>query len=395
MKKFLCALCILCLLCPAALAAYYEGYTMDGLLPIAVYPIDSHTVVARCWPWNWRSSEMIAAPNTLIWLRDGQTVRSMNYYLRGATGDLDNTSFLSDGQGGFRVLLHRKTGVKTVSDGGETGQEAVTYQSTLYDWTEEGLQNPVDLPDGWHYLPCGTLVAAWREADTLVEIRLLDLQGNAFYSSVLPGTAGHALQSVWPWPGGYLIRTRANGISSVTCVENGQVRWQTTPVQERDFFPDGAGGFFTVVGNRNGNYEPPVVIHYGADGRQDMQKVLKGDRLVKQIQGCVRDEETGQTLLYGYAVANSRRVYTVFRLTLDQHMNLISQDVRELDAAYRDYSPRVYLTPDGFPWVLTWATGVEGSRTSLPSAIVPFDSLPVSTAASLTWQEAQAPYRVE
>jgi len=36
-----------------------------------------------------------------------------------------------------------------------------------------------------------------------------------------------------------------------------------------------------------------------------------------------------------------------------------------------------------------------GSRTSLPPAIVPFDSLPVSTAASLTWQEAQAPYRVE
>lgn len=392
MKKLLLSLCVLCLLLPAAMAEHYPGYTVDDLYPIAVYPIDSHTVVARCWPPDWRTNDLTTSPLSILWLRDGQTVRRLNYYRRGATGDLENTSFLPDGQGGFKVLLTLKTGTQTVSTGEETGREITGAQTYLFDWTDSGLQNAITLPGGWGYLACGALVAASRQtADDLLEIQLLDLTGNPIYSAVLPGTGGHVLKTVWPWQGGYLIETGSGRGYYFTSVADGQIRWQVSPIQGDDLFPDGAGGFFTVLGNRNGSTEPLVAVHYDAEGRRDWTKTLDGNRLVKQIQGCVRDESTGRTMLYGYAVANSRRIYTVFRLTLDAQWNVISWDVRALDAAYRDYGPKIYLTPDGFPWVYTWAVGVDGSRASLPPAIVPFDSLPAGSAA-LTWTDGGSEY---
>lgn len=397
MKKLLLSLCVLCLLLPAAAAEHYPGYTISDLDPMAVYPIDSHTVVVRCWPKNWQTAGLNATPLSILWLRDGQTVRRLDYYLRGATGDLDNTSFLPDGQGGFKVLLTLKTGTQTVSTGEETGREITGAQTNLFDWTDSGLQNSITLPGGWGYLACGTLVAACRQtADAQLEVRLLDLSGNLLDSAVLPNTQDHVLQTVWPWEDGYLIVTRASRIYYFTSVTDGQVRWQVCPVQTRDMvsydmIPDGAGGFFSMVGNRSGSIDPLIAVHYDAEGRQDWLKTLDGDRLVKQIQGCVRDEKNGRTVLYGSAVANSRRIYTVFRLTLDAQWNVIAWDVRALDAAYRDYSPKIYLTPDGFPWVYTWAVGAEGSRASLPPAIVPFDTLPAGSAA-LTWKDGGSEY---
>ena len=53
--------------------------------------------------------------------------------------------------------------------------------------------------------------------------------------------------------------------------------------------------------------------------------------------------------MYGSAAA--RNTLAVFAMTLDDDMNMIALDVRNIDPDYIGCEAKTYLTPDGFPYV--------------------------------------------
>ena len=59
-------------------------------------------------------------------------------------------------------------------------------------------------------------------------------------------------------------------------------------------------------------------------------------------------------------------------MTLDKDLNVLDLDMRKLSAVYRDYSPSMYLAPDGSAWVLLG--DLEGKKKTRPM-MIPFSEL--------------------
>ena len=51
-------------------------------------------------------------------------------------------------------------------------------------------------------------------------------------------------------------------------------------------------------------------------------------------------------------MAKSRRVFTVFAMTLDEDLKVCKLDMRKVDPEYQDYDPRFYMAPDGTAYVI-------------------------------------------
>ena len=78
-------------------------------------------------------------------------------------------------------------------------------------------------------------------------------------------------------------------------------------------------------------YYPTIgITHLNNAGQEDFRKSLSADRVVL---GCnvATNPETGEIYLAGRAVANSRGVYGVYCITLDQDWNMKDLDVRCMD----------------------------------------------------------------
>ena len=395
MKKILWIMALLLLAAPlpAARGEGFDDYLIKTGEPIAVCALSAHDAIVRCWPE--RRADLDTEPWHLLWLRDGKEYRHLSYYVKGATQELDRLSFLVREDGSFRVLLPRKTGVRQEATGPETGRETDVYRTFLYDWTDKGLENPVPLPEGWAYTVCSPFLAATRRTETdEMELMLYTADGKPLFICVLPGTQGGGTVDVWGFrENGWLIHfcSATRGLKArdlVFCVQDWALRWQVQPEEKPGFyFPDGRGGFFVVEGNTAGDYTPLTVTHYGGDGCRDQRSMLKEDRLVTQIQGATYDAQRDRTILYGYAVANSRQVYTAFALTLDAEQSAVSLEMRDVPDRYRDYSPRCYLAPDGAAWVYIWGVGLE-NPSAYPPALVPFQTLPLHSSDSLAWEHS-------
>ena len=72
-------------------------------------------------------------------------------------------------------------------------------------------------------------------------------------------------------------------------------------------------------------------------------------------------------------MASSRRVYTVFRMELDEGLNVRALDVRDIDPVYDAYNAAVYPAPDGTAYVMVCKTDNPGGR--LRPVLIPFDLL--------------------
>lgn len=370
MKKILWIMAVLLLTTPlpAARGEGFDDYLIKTGEPIAVCALSAHDAIVRCWPE--RRADLDTEPWYLLWLRDGKEYRRLPYYVHGATGDLDHTDFFLKPDGDVQVLLYRNDG------------------TFLYDWTEKGLENPVQLPAGWGYRVCGSFLAAARLTERgEMELTLYAADRTPLLTGVLPGSqAGDALD-VWPFEkDGFLFHLCSAKRDLFLCVQAGTVCWQVQIEEKRHYFPDGRGGFFAVENNTAGDYTPQILTHYGSDGQPGRRFGLRREKLVTQIQGATYDAQRDRTILYGYAVANSRRVYTVFALTLDAEQNAVSWDVRAVPARYRDYSPRCYLAPGGAAWVYIWGVGLEDAFAYSP-ALAPFDVLPAEPSVTLNWRE--------
>ena len=99
---------------------------------------------------------------------------------------------------------------------------------------------------------------------------------------------------------------------------------------------------------------------------------LTGDKVVLQFLSAKLDENTGLCTLYGSAVANSRKVYTVFALTLDADLKEYALDVRKTDPEYCEYSPGISMAPDGTAYVIINDTR---NKKKLRPVMIPFSML--------------------
>ena len=124
-------------------------------------------------------------------------------------------------------------------------------------------------------------------------------------------------------------------------------------------------------GFRGGGYEPEYLMHYTGDGQYDRTLVLVGDNIVVHACESTTDSDRGLCTLYGIAVANSRKVYTAFAMTIDENLNVSQLDVRKIDPDYRNYNPEILIASDGTPYVF-----IENySETPRWPVLIPFSEL--------------------
>ena len=141
-----------------------------------------------------------------------------------------------------------------------------------------------------------------------------------------------------------------------------------------------ADGLTAAIQCRNdGEYGPVSLSVINSENETLLTKKLSGDRLIVGSH-LLLEQSDGTLAVYGSAVANSRRIYLVWRLVVDSELNLISLDVRDC-SYHRDYGPGVSVYQDGSCWV-----SLEDYHTGAPDVRVPFTALPVVSNHSLKWE---------
>ncbi|MBQ9265182.1 MAG: hypothetical protein IJ189_13370 [Clostridia bacterium] len=376
MKKILpLLLCALLLFSAAARAEEYPGYMLHlgigfQVRTSFVYPMDKHNALIMYFAVHPEEE-----PSHIAWYRDGEKIRELPFYQGGATGALRGLEpvRMPDGSYRFQVIMGASTGEKDP----KTGEEIIRPRCLLFDWTDEGLNDAIEIPveAGMRVFHSGSFIVTYKSSpDADLFLNLYRPDGAWLLTGSVPGTQGGVLEAVTELENGvYLLTTN---LGQLICLENGSIRWQLKSPGKP--FPDGLGGFYTYANGSGMDYGPATLFHYNGDGQMDGVKHLSGNRVIVTIEDIMADPATGHTTVYGSAVANSRKIYTVFALTLDEHMDAMKTDVRGLSKLFGDYYPRLNLSPAGAAWVFTDDSQRSATQTC-DSALVPFDKLPAAT----------------
>ena len=109
---------------------------------------------------------------------------------------------------------------------------------------------------------------------------------------------------------------------------------------------------------------------FGLDGNLLYSSTLTGENLTLGIK-LVFENSFGGYELYGTAMSNSRRIYTVWHISTDAFLRQTAMEVRNLDR-YRNYGARLIAQPDGTVWV--FAEDYESF--SHPPVLIPYSALP-------------------
>lgn len=123
------------------------------------------------------------------------------------------------------------------------------------------------------------------------------------------------------------------------------------------------------------DYKIQQIIRMDAQNNVLYQKTLSAPKTVVDISGA-QPSPDGSVTLYGSAMANSRGLFTVFRLNLDAQGNVAALDVRDFTTR-ATYLYSVKLDPLGNAYAVA-------QDYKHPIAVVPFDTLPVCNNPGLT-----------
>lgn len=348
-------------------ASYFVGWTFC--------PLDAHNavVIARSdkdKPWH------------VGWYRDGELFRdlagySANVYLEDR---VIPRPVLWDGETLTMACSERKEAYRTVVIDGIHCADPNNYDDYLADWTENGLENRRPVPEnGYDFQMLGRVSFSWENGAASLRIDGQEVSLPEEFQSI-PMKELVNLDCFPAGEGLYLLTWMNTGeyARHLVCADHGRTRSETVLPAEDVWLilPDGAGGFFSQVGWGTGDYTPVRLAHFSADGERDRVLELKGDRVVVRALHTVADGDSGNVILYGTAVAQSRYVYTAFAMTLDRDLNVTDLDIRNIDGAYRAYCPDLEIAPDGTAWLLIG--DVEGN-VKLRPVMIPFSELEKSS----------------
>jgi hypothetical protein len=334
----------------------FAPYTLEDGAANDYIMLNEHDLVGQC-----------SALDGSVWWRDRAVYRTFH---------------MEQGMGNY-LLLPRSDGTcgaVHISKEEDTSRRKVV----LYDWEEEGLVNgreiPVTRPVRYDVVKDGMALLDDNGSQTL--LKLYDGYGNLEAQIEVSREIDFVIGSVRVGPSSWLTRVcpRMKGDSYLLLmIRDGAVVWQKGPGKENPsprVFPDGQGGFFIWDYQDDSTYNPLVLTRYDENGNQLWRKTLKGNKVVLGTASTVSslDRETGQTVLAGTAMANSRKVYRVYRMEVDDQGKTVSMDVRESDYHNRIYY-NVHVFPDtGNTWVL-----FDEALTypyDYPAALVSFEALP-------------------
>ena len=378
-KTMLLLLAGIFLLTAAAAHAEYDRYRLtagDMLYAFdwRVCPLDAHnTVVTACSyggkPWH------------ITWYRDGEKYRDQAWLVEDPylEGGIVPEPAVWDGEHLTVTFSERKGAFRTVILDGMVSPDPDNYETYIAEWTENGLENRREPPENrWYIQAAGRLAIRFGDG----QLRLFKGETEIPLPEAFRTLPREKIVSLECFPWGeescllaYLDYQEKlmDRHYHVVCSDHGKERYDVTLADEDewDVMPDGKGGFLIRNGWPEGNYEPVRMTHYTADGEPDRKLELKGNEVVIRTGPSATDAD-GNFILYGSAVAESRKVYSVFRMTMDGEMNLRGLDVRDIDPDYGAYMPGIYAAPDGTAWVLIFRP--EAERGPRP-VLIPFDLL--------------------
>ena len=382
LKRCLVLLSAIMLTVFSSSSAEYKSYLLTEGNWQTCFPLDAHNTVVSSRDWHEDSEP---DPWYVCWYRDGVLYRE----LTGSIPEGDRTARLQvprpalwDGERLSLYYCVRTKPLKTYQQGfWIPTPDPDCFEVHLAEWTEEGLENDRILPEAWFDTydndGCDARSALVYSGDR-GRTALYNGQETLLPDSVPVNLAENILR-VLPVAGDVClvkVMDNGNGCAQVVCLDHGAERYRVTlPENEmnpgRILLPEKRGGFFCIDGYRPARYEPEILTHYGEDGRIDRTLALAGRNVVVHLLASAVSPGSGLCTLYGTAVANSRKVYTVFAMALDEDLNVTRLDVRKIDPAYGDYSPVVMVAADGTPYVYIESYSGE----YLYPVLIPFSKL--------------------
>ena len=320
--------------------------------------IDEHNMLAKA---GWNPDGYAKANKYLQWYRDGKIYRETECKYRDASRWLYEGVFLS------------------LPDG-DVGLAAIAANAlNFYRWGEDGLIVEKSIEGKWQDVRGNTKgVCATRKTDEgRIFACLFDAVGNEIWTYAFndPSTIGgwYANPDATDGAGTYLAIVRVESdLYTAFCVKEGNTVWQQNLRYSGDAFYAGDQTFILAETTSGDDLYADIILeHRDMEGKTLGAKRLSGDRVVKSVQAILFNAETGGYTVYGRAVANSRGVYTVFRMELDSRMNQQSISVRSVDF-YQDYNFSVITTPGGDAYVYCRTY----DETYVQPVLIPLDALP-------------------
>ncbi|MBQ7052455.1 MAG: hypothetical protein IJN79_06635 [Clostridia bacterium] len=369
MTRFFAALLLLLLLPCFALALDLSGYAFemlgeyDFISSIAPLAPDECAVI-RC------STELSAAQYRLQHIHRGEVTFDLPLAGEGAYGY--SALRLPDG----RLCVIRSA---------NSAEEGSTWKQsyTLFPLEDGSLGkgkpfegNPYDLRF------CKGLFAGVCEAQNgQTELMLYD--GDTLAPVLRYGIAfeNAFVQAITMSGGAHYLLIKQHGRPSlpdciVLRIEDGEVSWAYHTTDEdfhyNNLHPDGDGGVI-LSGSLVSDYKRYRLTHLSAEGKLFWSKTLETKNAITHP-SCARENGDGTATLYGYCVAKSRSLYTIFAMTLNPQGEVLSLDVRDYGAR-EDTGPQIMLTPEGEPVIysfqLSGKPGVYLPLSALPQASDP------------------------
>jgi len=385
MKRFCALLLVFLLLCPAALTEAYDGYRLDMSYASRIVLLTEHDLLATRAEYTGASDSAMH----ILWWKDHQVYRDLPFSVGGAVAALNTAEFLVEGDGSFKVAVRWWQG--------EPPEDARNCYNRccLYDWTDRGLENPIELPvqRGQSTLNTNDFHVYGRFAvETLKDTP--DKQTLVLYDS----RGGVACRFTADLPYHFVLTDLAelsDGVFAavfinwkrvtedylILCFDGQGLRWQRKAPSVAQLSPDGRGGAVLTEGQKGSKYDPYSLVLLDENGAETARKQIAGNKVVVNLECPLWDAQSRTFSFLGFAVANSRGLYAVFQLTCDEGLNPIAWDVRSLDASFGDYSPKLFRAPSGRAFVYTYDIARNTG-----SALVPFDVLPKTDNPGLTLQ---------
>lgn len=222
-------------------------------------------------------------------------------------------------------------------------------------------------------------VYAIRQGDEQASVCLYDERGNLQFESPLNAARPTGLGYV-PLPDGSLSVLVCESLSTedtIASLERIQPDGSSASVrlaQTDDAAPlsgqlfDDGSGMIVLRASDDSRYFYDKLIRFDAQGRILWTKALRADKAIVSV---AHMESCGDSIwLYGTAMANSRKLFTVFKLEINADGSIVSRDIRDFTTR-STYLYDVTLDLQGNPYAQTLSSDSDHLV-----AAVPFEDLP-------------------
>ena len=366
MRKRWAVLLLICLLLPCFTRAENEGFTLDCGIVNAVQWINEQEFITTGHDHAYENY-------VVTWWKDGQIFRELMFAFGSAQDYLKHLTVLLLPDGSFKAVTPVVTDAQTME----------THNYTA-DWTEQGLANTREVPLSQVVGSC--LLGRFDAGKGQFGFRALNADGEEIFRRAFEideKYEGTMPCQVWENTFAFQFMSMDDPINDhlLVVVNRDGVLLRKQLGLLASVFGDGNGGWYVYMPQTRKDYDDGLLSHYDAAGQETARKTLRGGETVRRCQAAKYLPDTDTYLLFGAAVANSRKVYDVFTLETDDALNVRSVDVRVLPTEYGDYEPEFSMTPDGVPYV--FVTDIAGSF-QRPALLLPFASLPGAKDPGIT-----------